>query len=942
MCIYYKIEGIIVKKSLLKALGIIICAAVLLSAVPFAASARTTDIYVSADEINEYGAASAIQDALSTAAQQGSESNIIRVTVEPGEYTLDYTLFIYGNTWLKLNGVTLSRGAWCENMLRTGDNDSTDYGVTGYYYKNITIEGGTFDGKLDIQNTMLKIVHAKNFVMKNVTVKNNKNAHMMEVAAVDGFTAEGCGFYNQVMTSSNGSYEAIQLDVLKYGNIGGCRSEDLCMKNVLVENCVFDNVPRGVGSHTAVHNNPHDTLIIRNNTFTNIGSVAVQTLGWTNCSITNNTIDSAPRAIAVYSIVNEGYGTILPSVFAAEGNTEQHFSDEYKAVKSNILVANNLITNSGIIDDRYASYEKAAINVLGSKVVSSATYSGGSGGLPVGEYPCDTVTVKNNLIYSKSGSGVRVEHSKNISIDSNVMFLTQTAAPPNYYGVVLRDGVNPANITKNYIQNAAVNGIQIDSCLVNYITGNEIIGTGKYGIGTYASTLGLISNNDVRNTKTEGISILNSSKVNTGISANRVSGTGSGIHIESKSSVKLIEKNLTYNCKSNIDYASSMHLVTVGTNYTANAALTTFTVDSKAVNLSVGECWRIGKTVTPVNAITTFSFANSNPSAAIVDSTGRITAKAPGTTNITVKSANGKALIITVNVAAKPAALAGDVDGDGIVTSADSAVLGNYTSGIYSDKITAANSDVTGDGKITALDRIVLTRYVDRMSGYTALPHGAAGTAANGAAFSVDTAKTDEFGEVEIGINLNNNPGIATADFDVEYNSNVLELTEVVDNELLSGAVAAHSDKMQSPYRLSWQNDVANSNYTATGKLVTLRFKVKENAEPGVYDITVNPNTAEVYNSGLYFVPCTFTNGAVEVEDSAEPKTGDVDRNGIVDADDALLLQKHIARFTDGENPLLDESDEETMTIADVNRDGSLTVGDVTMIQQYIAEIIEF
>ena len=61
------------KKRLFKALGIIICAAVLLSAVPFAASARTTDIYVSADEINEYGAASAIQDALSTAAQQGSE-----------------------------------------------------------------------------------------------------------------------------------------------------------------------------------------------------------------------------------------------------------------------------------------------------------------------------------------------------------------------------------------------------------------------------------------------------------------------------------------------------------------------------------------------------------------------------------------------------------------------------------------------------------------------------------------------------------------------------------------------------------------------------------------------------------------------------------------------------------------------------------------------------
>ena len=929
------------KNKVIKALIIAVCAAVLLSAVPFTAFARTTDIYVSAEEIDSYGAAYAIQNALYLAEQQGSESNIVRVTVEPGEYVLDYSLHIYGNTWLKLDGVTLSRGARCQNMLRTGDDDGIDYGVTGYYYKNITIEGGTFDGMLEIPNTMFKISHAKNYVMKNVTLKNNKNAHMMEVAAVDGFTAEGCNFYDQLMDTGNVGYEVIQFDVLKYGNIGGCRSEDLCMKNVLIENCVFDNVPRGVGSHTAVHNNPHDTLIIRNNTFTNIGSVAVQTLGWANCSISNNIIDGAPRAIAVYSIVSEGYGTILPSVLAAEGNTEQHFSDDYFAQKSNILIANNLITNSGIIDDKYAGYEKAAVSVLGSKVVSSASYSGGSGGLPAGEYPCDTVTVKNNLIYSKSGSGVRVEHSKNISVDSNVMFLTQTAAPPNYCGIVFRDGVNPANITKNYIQNAAVNGIQIDSSLVNYITGNEIIGTGKYGIGVYNSTFGLISNNDIRNTKSEGISILSASRVNTGISGNRVSGTGTGIHVDSTSAVKLVDKNLTYNCKSNISYASSMNLVNVGTNYTANAALTTFAVDSKAVNLNVGECRRIGRTVTPVNAITTFSFASSNPDAVIVDSTGRITAKAPGTANITVRSANGKALIITVKVADLPGTLPGDVDGDGIVTSADSALLGNYTSGIGDDGIVSANADVTGDGKITALDRIALTRYANRADGFTALPIGASGTAVNGCSVSVDNAKPDDFGEVEVGINLIVNPGIATADFDVEFNSNVLELTEVVNNRLFDSAVAAHSDKMQSPYRLSWQNDVAESNYTAAGKLVTLRFKVKENAEPGVYNITVNPKTAEVYNKDLYLVPCAFTGGTVEIDDVTVPKAGDVDRSGIVDADDALLLQKHIARFTVGGVPLLDETDEETMNIADVNRDGSLTISDVTMIQQYIAEIIE-
>ncbi len=638
------------KRIMLKLSAAVICFSLIIAAVPFSVSAETNEIYVSAQSIKNNGTAPAIQQALNLAEKQGRESdNVIKVVVEPGSYELNSSLHIFDNTWLSLCDVTIIRGENGSTMLRTGYDETENTGVTGYRYRNITIEGGTFDGNFSSE-TMLKIAHAKNFVMKNVRIQNNKNAHMMEVAGVDGFTAEGCGFYNQIMEVGNVGYEAIQLDVLKYGNIYYCRSEDLAMKNVLIENCVFSNVPRGIGSHTSVHNNPHDTFIIRNNQFKDIGSVAIQTLGWVNCSISNNTIDNAPRAIAVYSIVSEGYGTILPSVLAKEGETEQHYPDSYKQTVSNILIANNLITNGGLNNDKYASYEKAAITVMGSKVVNSPEYSGGSGKLPAGDYPCNTVTIKNNLMYLKNGTGLRVEHSKNISIDSNVMFCAMSTAPPNYYGVVFRDGVSSANIIKNYISNAAVNGVMVDSSSIGYISGNEIIGTGKYGIGTYASAIGTIQNNDIRNAKSEGISVLNGSNVSTKISENRISGSTSGIHIMANAAAKLIDKNLTFNCKSNIDYTKSSKIVTEGVNYTANAALSTFTVDSKALNLKTGECWRIGKSVVPVNAITSFTYASSNPDVAIVDSTGRITAKSTGTANVTVRSANGRALIITVNV----------------------------------------------------------------------------------------------------------------------------------------------------------------------------------------------------------------------------------------------------------------------------------------------------
>ena len=61
------------------------------------------------------------------------------------------------------------------------------------------------------------------------------------------------------------------------------------------------------------------------------------------------------------------------------------------------------------------------------------------------------------------------------------------------------------------------------------------------------------------------------------------------------------------------------------------------------------------------------------------------------------------------------------------------------------------------------------------------------------------------------------------------------------------------------------------------------------------------------------------------------PKPGDVDLNGIVDINDATLLQKHIA--------LIVKLDDKELSVSDMNGDGYITISDVTLIQQMIAEI---
>ena len=69
---------------------------------------------------------------------------------------------------------------------------------------------------------------------------------------------------------------------------------------------------------------------------------------------------------------------------------------------------------------------------------------------------------------------------------------------------------------------------------------------------------------------------------------------------------------------------------------------------------------------------------------------------------------------------------------------------------------------------------------------------------------------------------------------------------------------------------------------------------------------------------------------------------GDVDKNGKVNINDATMLQRHLAEFTDAEGKsIIDEADTELVKRADANRDNMISVLDVTEIQRYVAEMID-
>ena len=132
----------------------------------------------------------------------------------------------------------------------------------------------------------------------------------------------------------------------------------------------------------------------------------------------------------------------------------------------------------------------------------------------------------------------------------------------------------------------------------------------------------------------------------------------------------------------------------------------------------------------------------------------------------------------------------------------------------------------------------------------------------NEAAFVVEKVSGYAGDEVTVDINVNNNPGIATAKVTVTYDSDVLELKSITNGTVMEGALYQGPQYLESPFSLSW---VVLENKTSDGVLATLTFAIKDSAELGDASIELTYNPKDVIN--LEEEPVTFAveNGSVTV-----------------------------------------------------------------------------
>ena len=424
--------------------------------------------------------------------------NPLTVIVPAGTHILESKLRIYSNTTLRLedgaimksnfteasNGAIGKEGAmlYGSHVNEDGNLCYTSACTHGGYsqFSNITIEGGIWDRgsnlETDVNTSIFILQHGQNITLRNLEVKHATN-HFINLSGVKNALVENVTFRNQIVYSDKtdksfwGKHtqvqtryelcEVLHLDFLdKEGESKAYPVDNTSCQNVTVQNCTFDNVWSGVGTHhrgSLTSNN----IAIKNNTFRNVKGRCVGAYGFKNTTITGNrftTTNAASLSVFLYS--HRSSGTLANNVM----NGGQEFwhsldADSY-TVRSNRISGNRLTSiylvsspSSTITGNTISNAGKFAIRVVGK---SKAVISG------------------NSILTTKTESGISVGDSSVATIEGNTLKNIKNQ------GITIKSSGKNCIVRKNTIEKVGAIGILIENCGTGYqVTNNSVTNPGK-------------------------------------------------------------------------------------------------------------------------------------------------------------------------------------------------------------------------------------------------------------------------------------------------------------------------------------------------------------------------------------------------------------------------------------------------------------------------------
>ena len=448
----------------------------------------------------------------------GSQS-VITIYFPKGTYYIHRPLWVYSNTHIILDddAVVYRNIEGLENNILHNVDQNGKFDETGGYNMShdITLEGGTWDGgnisKATSPHDVIRFDHARNVTIKNCTIQNTYNCHLLELVGVKDSLVTNCvfqGFRYEKGKEKDYTYarEAIQLESAWQTDgepwAKGAYVDGTSCKQVTVENSTFINMPCGVGQHRYTKSGKYRNanITIRNNTLTCASNMKACKTAITGCGtngllVQNNTV-KGPYRFSVHVIQ----------------------SDDVVIEKNNIF---NTSMNGIMVD------QGAITSIQNNKISSAAKHGISVGGGTVGK-------INGNTITGAKANGISVDGGTISSINNNIV------KKPGNHGISIaavgnrNTGGKVKEISGNQITNPKENGICMNLGKVTDIKNNTIKNSGKHGVSVVGGTIG------------EG------SKKNHGIIGNTVTTCGqNGITVSQKGTVAAINSNKISDIKKN-------------------------------------------------------------------------------------------------------------------------------------------------------------------------------------------------------------------------------------------------------------------------------------------------------------------------------------------------------------------------------------------------------
>lgn len=190
--------------------------------------------------------------------------------------------------------------------------------------------------------------------------------------------------------------------------------------------------------------------------------------------------------------------------------------------------------------------------------------------------------------------------------------------------------------------------------------------------------------------------------------------------------------------------------------------------------------------------------------------------------------------------------------------------------------------------------------------------------------FVVQSVYTSIGSTVDVKVDVKNNPGIAGATLNIDYDSN-LTLIGAKNGDAFSDLTLTLPGSFTNPSKFLW--DSLSGEVSADDTILILKFRVSEDAEENAnLNVNVSYQSGDIYNEDMEEVNFQTVNGCVTVINYIP---GDVNDDGIINGKDVTLVRRHVVGGY--EQTIVEEA-------ADVNADGRINGMDVTLIRRHIVD----